>query len=383
MPEVDAELILPLRVSVPDPIPGPQGEQGLPGEPGIPGPQGVPGEVGPAGPQGEPGVCPPCSSLDDVVHINDPAWGGYFNGVGDDQPAIMNAQDAAISGGRKRALHFCKSPTIKQSLRRRTAWFGAYGNAANNHRWVEINAAFPAADMDIVAGGDGETWDNNMPVSGLIFRTKSGHAIKARHGIVFNRRVDHGSDLQRVSFADLAGDAVRYEQGGLNVQLDLVRFDAVAGRAVYFKQTGTDSIGVQRFTIDNKGAGTGTPGYLLDVDGSAVGSSSWMTVVLRDGYKVEQNSNIPGGMTIFRPSPTQNDQFHVELDSVNLYRAGGVMKMPGLLVTPGTDVFSLLIKSSRWPMNGCGIPRMSACPDHWSEFWSLLALTPRDLLAVH
>lgn len=280
-------------------------------------------------------------------NVCDPAFGATGDGSTDDTTAIQACFDAinTLGGG---IAYFPKGTyviTAKLSVPRGVCIEGAMGYSATggsaSERPPELawngSAGVDMLEFTTIAGSRHFRFIRNF-----FIRKKSGASNVARHGIVLPDRVDSFFQLDNVQISNLSGNAIQFNNGGINTQLRNVRFDNIVDYAIKWTLDNPDQLSLDNVTWDN--VGNAGSGGLLYVDGSPADANEFLQLDVRN-IKAEVNTELVSGGAVFyfnMPTTTPIDHL-IRANFTNVWQAtaGGLTNKLGVKFSPAYDLADL------------------------------------------
>lgn len=278
-------------------------------------------------------------------------YGVTGNGTTDDTAAIQTFVDGinAVGGG---VAYFPKGTYIITStitLPRGVLLVGGQGYSSTSTGASERPVEFA---WDGAAGGTMfslSTIGGNrhfMQHRNLFFRRKAGGANAAGTYWSCPDRLDSWSGWTNCQFGDCTGNAIELGNGGINVHLQDLRFDHVAGYAIKWTLTNADHMIMENVSWDNVGQVGG--GGILWVDGQTATANEFLRLTVTGG-KQEINQTLGVGQAVYLlqgPTTPVQQLFRLSFTGDAIAPASTALtNWTALRVTPATDLIELHVNS--------------------------------------
>ena len=287
-----------------------------------------------------------------------PEWWGA---IADDSTDCTDAIQAAIDsladpgpGGPVIFSHGTYKITDTILWENGVALYGVFSAYSVPQRYPEISWYGDAAGTMIEVPVISDSL-HNKTLRRLYLREGSSAVNHPDTAILFHDRGDLGLVLEDFQISGMDGNAIIFEDGGINVHLRKFRFDGILDHAIHWTVTGQDSLSLDAFTFDNDRSGETTSGGLVHFDMSSSPNNSKLFTSFSNA-KIEANINLVAGDAFVKyevnPDNTTKDQVFGTFTNVWVAPAGGVTVYDLVRVTPAFDYVRLCLINTDGTISG-------------------------------
>lgn len=236
-------------------------------------------------------------------------------------------------------------------------WEGERCNAFNGG-FVQLSW-FGAAGVDSiveVSANVGGTVLGQQYIKRINVKIGKDHTLRPLNGITYKGRVDFGTFLEEVAVTGVDAYGVDYQGGGHNIHNREIRFDGCKEAAIRWVVTGTDSLKVDGWTVDNVRADLATGGGALLVEANPAPSTDTRFFLRLEDGKFEINTPLATGKAAIilklDPAASPRNIFNGEFDTVWMLTAGANPVKTGVLLDPPNDYVRLVLRNCKLLVEG-------------------------------